>query len=109
MDGVRKADAPPKREPSELRDASSRFLQTRPNANARTSPSPFATDLVIDDGDYDDDDEEDNDDDDDDDDDGESAASVYAKSTYPRIDPAHKVEHPYDPANGPGSHDDGTM
>ncbi|KAK0622911.1 S-adenosyl-L-methionine-dependent methyltransferase [Immersiella caudata] len=39
----------------------------------------------------------------------EHAGSVYAKSTYPRIDPAHRVEHPYDCTNGAGSYDDGTI
>ncbi|KAK4448547.1 S-adenosyl-L-methionine-dependent methyltransferase [Podospora aff. communis PSN243] len=41
----------------------------------------------------------------DEDDDHEHARSVYARSTYPRTDPAHRVEHPYDP-NG---YDDGTI
>lgn len=111
MEGVRRADAPPKREPTELRDASTRFLQTSPDANAHTGPSPFATDLVIDDEDYDDEDEDDGDDDDDDDEDIEvqNAPSVYAKSTYPRINPAYREERPYDPANGPGPADDATM
>jgi len=68
----------------------------------------------MDDGDDDDDDDDDDeaegdDEDDDDDDDDENAASVYAISTYPRIDLSHRVEHPYNPANGPGSYDDGTM
>jgi len=101
-------DTPARENKSPPREA----LEANHNAAASTeslsTSSSFSAGLSVDDGDDDDEIVIEIDDDVDDDDDRD-IMSVYAISSYPRVNPTHRVERPFELEERPVSQDDGTM